>query len=186
MQNGGRPTKGRKMRRFWIVLCLMGLAAVFSSNAGATQPDRFPLKGEPAFYDFPAGVVCPFHWTASFFGEQGMDLTYSNGLERQSYTYRVVITNVDTGLSREIHEAGTVVYRNLGGDLVQTATTGRELSLFFPGDLGPGSPGSLPFIIGTSREVDEVPGPNPNPFGVTTLSFQVLSGSVEDLCVTMA
>jgi hypothetical protein len=70
--------------------------------------------------------------------------------------------------------------------LAETATTGRELSLFFPGDLGPGSPGALIFIVGSSREVDDVPGPTPNPFGFTTLSFEVLSGQTENLCETMA
>jgi hypothetical protein len=115
-----------------------------------------------------------------------MDLVFSNGVEKEAYTYRVAITNVDTGETRELHEAGTIIFTPLGDSIVETATTGRELSLFFPGDLGPGSPGALIFIIGRSREVDEFPGSSPNPFGFTTLSFDVLSGQTENLCETMA
>jgi hypothetical protein len=100
------------------------------------QPERTVYKGGgDAFYDFPAGVVCPFHWTAQFSLLRGVDLVFSNGVDQSSYTYRIEITNVDTGEVRELHEAGTITYTPLGDSLVETATTGRELSLFFPGDL---------------------------------------------------
>jgi hypothetical protein len=176
------------MRTVLTAVCAGALAAAFASSAGAVQPERTVYKGSDgdAFFDFPAGVVCSFHWTAQFTQLRGVDLVFSNGVEMSAYTYVVEITNVDTGESRVLREAGTITYTDLGNDLVETTTTGRELSLFFPGDLGPGSPGALIFIIGQSREVDEVPGPNPNPFGFTTQSFEVLSGKTENLCETMA
>jgi hypothetical protein len=182
-----RTMKGRKMRRMWIFLCLLGLAAVFASSAGAVQPERFPEKGHVGdVYDFPAGSVCSFHVSVEFFRREGSFFTFSNGVQKFAYTFWINFTNVDTGQTRVLHEAGSVIFTNLGDDLLETITDGRELSVFFPGDRGPGSPGEFVFIVGRSREVDEVPGPNPNPFGLTTLSFQVLSGSAENLCETMA
>jgi hypothetical protein len=65
-------------------------------------------------------------------------------------------------------------------------TNGQELSVFFPGDLGPSSPGAFLFIVGRSREVDQTPGAHPNAFGSRLLSFEVLGDSAENLCEMMA
>ncbi len=170
-----------------IAVCALAVAAAFASSAGAVQPEKRSLKGSGHdVYDFPAGSVCPFHVSVDFFRTEGNVLTYSNGVQRYAYTYWIDFTNVDTGVTRLLHEAGSVIYTSPGDDLFVTRMTGQELSVFFPGDLGPGSAGEFVFITGTSKEVDEVPGPTPNPFGVTTLSFEVLSGSAENLCKTMA
>ena len=174
------------MNRMLIGVCVAAVFAVCAGTAEAVQPERTLLRGGDAFFEFQAGEVCPFNWTAEFSAQKGMDLVFSNGVEMVAYTYVVKITNVDTGETRVLREAGTITITDLGNDLFETVTTGRELSLFFPGDLGPGSPGALIFIIGQSREVDEVPGPSPNPFGFTTQSFEVLSGQTENLCETLA
>jgi hypothetical protein len=71
-----------------------------------------------------------------------MALTFSNGVEKWAYNYRIEIVNVDTGETCQLDEAGTITFTNLSDTVVETATAGRELSLFFPGDLGTDSPGA--------------------------------------------
>lgn len=179
--------KGRLRRRLLIVLCLVGVAAAFAPSGGAVQPERFFQKGTPDFVtDDPAGTVCPFHDHIVGHRQAGTFFVFSNGVIRATFNTYLQFTNVDTGKTRILHEAGTIIGIPLGGDVTEYFVEGQELSVFAPGDLGPGSPGSLPFLTGRSVEVDAEPGPNPNIFGVTTLSYQVLAGSTEDLCVTMA
>jgi hypothetical protein len=157
-------------------------------SAAAAQPDRLAEKGRPDFViDFPAGSLCPFALQIDIQRHAGVDLTFSNGVDKTAYTFFITVTNTDSGETRVLHEAGNVVTTPLNQDTTETVTDGRELSAFSPGQLGPGQPGALLFIVGRSREVDQTPGPNPDPiFGFTTLSFQVLSGSAENLCETMA
>lgn len=174
--------------RLSLLVCSVALVAVgFASSAGAVRPHRVPQKeGELGVDDWPAGSVCPFHVSVDFFRKEGSFFTFSNGVQKFAYTYWINFTNEDSGETRLLHEAGTVVITPLGDDTIEVVTNGNELSIFFPGDLGPGSPGAFLFITGRSREVDQFPGPNPNPLGATTLSFEVLSGSAENLCETMA
>jgi hypothetical protein len=71
------------------------------------------------------------------------------------------------------------------GARVVTTSHGPFLWGFLPGDLGEGQPAAILYTRGFAQEVDEVPGPNPNAFGITTLSFEA-RGSTENLCETMA
>jgi hypothetical protein len=172
---------------FLLVLgCSMGLAAVVAPSAGAVRPEIFPQHGTVASDDFPAGVICPFHTHLEFRRVGGVFIVYPNGVINFTFNFEVTFTNVDAGKTRVLHEAGNILSRPIGDDITVTVVEGQELSVFAPGDLGPGSPGMFPFLTGRSVEVDQIPGPNPNIFGVTTLSYKVLAGSTEDLCVTMA
>jgi hypothetical protein len=175
------------MRTVVGILCALALAGAFVPAVSAGQPERESAKGTTAFYDFPAGTVCPFEATVDFYKSEGTYFTFDNGVFKIAYTFWIRFTNVDTGNTRILHEAGNVVTTPLSSDITATRTDGRELSAFSPGVLGPGAPGAFIFIVGSSLEIDQTPGPNPDPiFGYTTLSFQILSGYAENLCQTMA
>jgi hypothetical protein len=131
-------------------------------------------------YDFPAGSVCPFHVSVEFTRREGSIFVFSNGVIKFAYTFWLNVTNVDAGQTRVLHEAGTIIFTPLSGDVTESVTAGKELNAYFPGDLGPGSPGALLFTTGRLRDV------NSGPEGLTLLSHEILAGSAEDLCVTMA
>jgi hypothetical protein len=176
----------RRLRWLSILVCCVA-GAVFSSSASATPPDTFHVKDNGAgVFDFPAGVVCPFEVSVNFVQDDFEEIVYSDGVRRGAGVTVLYFTNVDTGETRRLVEGDQIIHRPLTSDIETTETRGPELSIFFPGDLGPGAPGAFLWIVGRSIEVDQFPGPNPNPFGATTLSFEVLSGSAENLCVTMA
>jgi hypothetical protein len=178
----------RGLRRVGVVLCIVSLAAILPPTVGAGSIVHVSLKSRSTdAFDFPAGSVCPFEVSGDFFKSDGMELKYPDGVHVLTGDTWIHITNVDTGQTRLLKEAGTLTITPLSADTKSYLTQGTELSVFAPGQLGPGSAGAFLWIVGRSLEVDQTPGPNPDPnFGFTTLSFQVLSGSAENLCETMA
>ena len=162
------------------------MGSVLAPAASAAQPERLSLKGQHFSFEFPSGSVCPFGFSLDFYRTEGSFFAYSDGSTRMAYTYWIRFSNIDSGNTRILHEAGSITFSSLSSTVVAVVTRGQELSLFAPGDLGAGQPGAALFITGSSREVDEYPGSAPNLFGFTTLSFNILSGSAENLCLTMA
>ena len=185
---GNRPARWRLVLALLIVLAVVAVVlGRAAQSASAAQPERVPLKGTNSFYfQFDAGDICPFAISLDFYRTEGSFFAYRDGRTRMAYTYWVSITNLDKGTERVEHEAGSIVTTPVTETVISGDTMGKELSIFAPGDLGPGEPGAMLFITGRSREVDDFPGPHPNKFGVTTLSFEILSGSAENLCETMA
>jgi hypothetical protein len=119
---------------------------------------------------------------------QRNNLFFADGTWKAAYSWMVSFENLDTGKVRMLHESGTVSVSVVSSDVydvIAASTTGRELSAFYPGDLGPGSPGQYMWITGSSTEIDLVGGPNANPMGINTLSFKA-KGQTENLCQTMA
>lgn len=178
----------RGLRWVSILGCCVVAAAYFAATGGAASPVHVSLKarGSNVSY-FPAGAVCPFAVSLDFFKSDGMLLKFSDGVHLLAGDQWIQFTNLDTGETRLLREAGTLTITTLSPDTKSYLTEGTELSAFGAGELGPGQPGAFLWIVGRSLEVDQTPGPNPDPnFGFTTLSFQVLSGSAENLCETMA
>jgi len=178
----------RGLRWLSILVCCVAASAFFASNSTAASPVHVSLKSRSStVFDFPAGSVCPFAVSVDFFRSDGMLLKFSDGVHLLTGDTWIQFTNVDTGETRLLREAGTLTITPLNADTKSYLTEGAELSAFAPGQLGPDQPGAFLWIIGRSLEIDQTPGPNPDPnFGFTTLSFQLLSGSAENLCVTMA
>jgi hypothetical protein len=155
------------------VLLVVASVALWPGRALALTPDRQPVISEDG--SIPAGP-CPFpvfihvvsnnSYTIEFFDAEG-------NLTRTIFQGKVVleITNLDTGAS---------VIRNVSGPGTKTEAdqifvkTGSWFFAFFPGDLGPGTPGSMFINHGRVVEFQGIPG-------------KILSqtGVQEDLCVTL-
>ena len=107
-------------------------------------------------------------------------ITDSNGVIKIAGYRTIRVTNEDTHESRILQLTAMITFE-FDGDRVVTTSHGPFLWGFVAGDPVRG----LFYTRGFAQEVDEVPGPNPNAFGITTLSFET-SGSVENLCETLA
>jgi len=154
----------------------MGLIlALWPGRADAQAPEREPIPTEDLSFDVgPCPVPFPvsFHVlenkesTITFFDDEGNPVkTIIQG--------RVVleITNVDTGVSivRNVSGPGTITYADQ-----MFVGRGSGLYFFFPGDLGPGTPGSM--FINHGRVVEFLGEPR-----------KIISqtGRQEDLCATL-
>jgi hypothetical protein len=166
------------------VAALVTVAAVFATAASAAKPVKGPCESCTASASFPAGFICPFAFSFEDVVDNRFQITYPNGLIKIAGDRVIRVTNEDTHESR-IFQLNGIVTIDAEGARVVTTSEGPFLWGFVPGDLGEGQPGVLLYIRGQAREVDEFPGPHPNAFGFTTLSFEV-TGSSENLCETMA
>lgn len=187
-RKAGNLRKGQQVRlRLFAAICAVVAVGAIAPTVRAAKPVRIIEKGHAGdVYNFPAGSVCPFEVSVEFVRREGSFFTFSNGVQKLAYTFWLNVTNVDTGETRVLHEAGSVVVTSLSDDVIETVTNGQELSIYPPGQLGPDSPGAFLFITGSSRDVSQIGGSNPDPiFGLTTLSFEV-NGYTENLCETMA
>jgi hypothetical protein len=160
-------------------------AAVLATGATAGKPAKGPcLDVCTPSASFPAGFICPFAWSFEDVLDNRIQIIYPNGLIKVAGDRILRVTNQDTHESRVFQLNGMVTIVQ-DGDRVVTTSQGPFLWGFVPGDLGEGQPGALFYTQGRAQEVDEYPGPHPNAFGFTTLSFEV-QGTRENLCETMA
>jgi hypothetical protein len=167
-----------------LVLAAVLLVGVFASGAAAAKPTKGACTLCNPSGSFPAGLVCPFAFSFEDVVDHRFQITYSNGVIKIA-GYRVLrVTNEDTQESRTFQLNAMITFFFEGARVV-TTSHGPFLWGFFAGDLGEGQPAALFYTRGFAREIDEYPGPHPNPFGLTTLSFEV-RGSSENLCETMA
>jgi hypothetical protein len=184
-----RRKEENMLRHLWTrralgVAALVIMAAVFATAATAAKPVKGPCLLCNPSGTFPAGFICPFAFSFEDVVDKKFQITYSNGLIRIA-GYRVIrVTNEDTQESRIFVLTDMITFVT-DGPRVVTTSHGPFLWGFVPGDLGEGQPGALLYVRGFAQEVDEVPGPHPNAFGITTLSFEV-TGTSENLCETMA
>jgi len=177
------------LRRFWsrravAFAAVAVVVAMFATAATAAKPlkDGCTLCNPSGF--FPAGLLCPFAFSFEDVIDNRFQITYANGLQKIA-GYRIIrVTNEDAHKSRILQLTAMITFEQ-EGDRVVTTSHGPFLWGFVAGDLGEGQPGAIFYTEGRAQEVDEVPGPHPNPFGITTLSFEV-NGSSENLCETMA
>jgi hypothetical protein len=151
---------------------VVGLA-LWPGRAWADTPDRLPIPS--ADLSIPAGA-CPFpvsfhvlennEYTIDFFDDDGNKV-------RTIIQGQVVleITNLATGASviRNVSGPGTITYADL-----MFVGRGSQLFFFFPGDLGPGTPGSM--FINRGRVVEYLGEPR-----------KIISqtGVQENLCATL-
>jgi hypothetical protein len=174
-----------RFKRALIVAALVLVAAMFATAATAAKPVKGPCDELcTASASFAAGFICPFAFSFEDVVDNRFQITYSNGLIKIAGDRVIRVTNEDTHESR-IFQLNGMVTIDAEGARVVTTSEGPFLWGFVPGDLGEGQPGALLYTRGQAREVDEYPGPHPNAFGFTSLSFEV-TGTSENLCETMA
>ena len=176
-------------KQLLVIAMVFLLAAVLLIGVSATGASAAkPAKGACTLCNpsgtVPAGLICPFTFSFEDVVDHRFQITYSNGVIKIAGYRTIRVTNEDTQESRILQLTAMITFA-FDGDRVVTTSHGPFLWGFFAGDLGEGQPGAIFYTRGFAQEVDEVPGPNPNPAGITTLSFDA-RGSVENLCETMA
>jgi hypothetical protein len=163
-----------------LVLAAVLLVGVFASGATAAKPLKGPCTLCNPSGTFPAGMVCPFAFSFEDVVDHRFQITYPNGVIKIAGYRTIRVTNEETHESRILQLTAMITFE-FDGDRVVTTSHGPFLWGFVAGDPASG----LLYTRGFAQEVDEVPGPHPNAFGITTLSFEA-RGSVENLCETMA
>jgi len=163
------------------VLVVVVSLALLPGPAVAQAPDREPIPTADLSFDVgpcPIPFSVSFHvlenneYTIDFFDDQGIKV-------RTIIQGRVVleITNTDTGVSivRNVSGPGTITYADQ-----MFVGRGSGLYFFFPGDLGPGTPGSM--FINHGRVVEFLGDPEKD------LPPRIISqtGVQEDLCATLS
>ncbi len=152
------------MKRFAITL-IAALVALAPAPVAAERPAREGLPAAPFTLD---ASICGFAVDLAFPTNREFITTFSNGKQIITGSLFVTLTNEQNHKSLTINISGP-------GSIV---TSGRSLIFFFPGQLGPGSPGLL---ILTSGPVTIVSDPAGN-----IVSFDRTSASVQDMCSALA
>jgi hypothetical protein len=157
------------------VLIVLVSLALLPGRAWADKPDRQPIPTEDLSLDVGP---CPVPFPVSFHVVTNNEhtITWFDGDGNPVRTIiqgQVVleITNTATGTSviRNVSGPGTITYADL-----LFVGRGSQLFFFFPGELGPGTPGSM--FINRGRVVEYLGEPR-----------KILSqtGQQEDLCATL-
>jgi hypothetical protein len=154
------------------------VVGVFAPTAIAAQPVKSPVP--PSNLSFAAGDLCPFGVSLQTVETDQFSITYSDGVTRTHGRFIVSVTNTDTQATRYLNLSGAITFEFMG-PIVRATTTGPTLAFFPTGAFGNGEPGSLIFTHGRTTEVDDFSGPTP-----LVDSFDILSGTSENLCETMA
>jgi hypothetical protein len=163
------------------LLLMAGVIVVLGALAPAalaTQPAKGPVA--PFNADFAPGKLCPFGVSIRTVETDQFFLAFSNGVLVTHGSFVLSVTNTDTGETRYFNLPGSFTYEFLPNGIVRATGTGPTISYFPTGAFLDGRPGSLIYTRGRTQEVDDFSG---TPFIV---SFDVLSGTSENLCVTMA
>jgi hypothetical protein len=149
---------------------------VLSSSTHAAKPIRVPEP--PTAVVFPAGGACPGFDVGLLTETRGSTKIFANG-EIQSTGYeRAWVTNLDSGKQIELVANGRVRITPPNGDEGLIVTTGPQIVVFFPGDVGPGddSEARTYYFKGKTRIVV-----NDN-FAFLDFNF---SGNTIDLCAEL-
>jgi hypothetical protein len=156
-----------------LALIAVGFAGLLCIPAAlADKPLRFPLPAEP--FQFPADV-CGFPIDFVPLQNKEFGKVFSNGTFAVNGVFKLRYTNVDTGKSIELNISGPGTLKPQPDGSTLVTGHGPSAVFFFPGQLGPGSPGAFFLIHGQFTElVDQAGIPIPGTF--TT------NGSVNSIC----
>jgi hypothetical protein len=155
------------------------LAACLCASASAAKPVRtfLPYGGLP-----PEGItisgIClfPVQLTPTLGNEHLKE--FGNGRSLITGRTQGTLTNLVTGRSIRIN-VPLAAHQTLAEDGVLTVrVTGRVLIWFFPGELGPGSPGFIRIYSGQEILRLDASG--------NTLSFTQIGGTSRDVCALLA
>jgi hypothetical protein len=158
------------MRQLTALIAAALVAAALASNASADKPSRDPAPAPP---EFTISGSCSFDVDVTITAQNAYALTFGSGSQIITGQFFVTLTNADTGKWLDLNVSGPLLAPSGSNQLV---FTGRSLDFFAPGDLGPGSPGALLLISG----------PAVITFGENSVTFDVTSASVTDLCAALS
>ena len=156
------------MRRAAITFALLALLAmIVAPVAAADKPAREPLPA-PSEFTLDASI-CGFDVLVEVLTNKQYAITFSNGMTAVVGALSVRVTNLDDPTQSIVLNIPGPGFIDESGALT---ATGPWLFFFFPGELGPGSPGLLAYTVGKVR-VDET-------------GFHLLAGHQLDLCAALA
>jgi len=165
---------GLAVKRFAVTL-VAALVALAPAPVAAERPAREGLPAAPFTLD---ASICGFAVDLAFPTNREFITTFSNGKQIITGSLFVTLTNEQNHKSLTINISGPgSIVTDANGNTTLTLS-GRSLIFFFPGQLGPGSPGLL---ILTSGPVTIVSDPTGN-----IVSFDRTSASVQDMCSALA
>jgi uncharacterized protein YaiE (UPF0345 family) len=122
-------------------LALGGVLAVLLlvPPAFGDQPSRDPTPPPPGT-SFTLPGICAFDVQVTVTVNKEYTLTFSNGAQIITGALVVKLTNLSTNKSTTLNIAGPG-FTTAGSS--QLTLSGSSLIFYFPGDLGPGTPGAL-------------------------------------------
>lgn len=166
---------GSKLRPA-LLLALAGLASLALAPAAASQkPTKEPVVQPP---DEVIEGVCPFPVLVETVVNKEKQLTFPDGTMLLTGALKVRVTNQDDpSESRLLNIPGPAKITPTPGGGVIVEARGPWFWIFFPGQLGPGTPGQMTLTKGRVRAVFG---------GVGGDSFVVLSGRRIDVCAMLA
>ena len=113
-----------------IAAALAGLLlAATASAAQATPPGHF--RATPTTYIFPAGLMCTFNLQIAEGPNKEVAHVFSDGRVSLTGSYKVTLTNLDTGATLGVNASGPIFTSATGA----TREAGPQLFGLLPGDV---------------------------------------------------
>lgn len=163
-----------RFRRRFALLATSFAALLCIPAALADKPLRFPLPADP--FQLPA-AICGFPVDFVPLQNKEYGKLFSNGTFAVTGVLKARYTNAITGKSIDLNiSGGGTIVPQADGSVILTGR-GPAVVYFFPGDLGPGSPGTMLLIHGQFSERIDANGVVPGSFTV--------SGLVNNLCAML-
>jgi hypothetical protein len=157
------------------------VAAVAVPAAGATPPTRVPVIAPGSI---TLSGVCGFDLTENVVVNKEKTTTFSDGRSVTTGAWKVVAYNASDPSKSYADNNSGVIFATPNGDGTVTFTiVGQGEVYFFPGDLGPGSPGESLVINGRLTETIDFSGATPF---IVPGSVSYVGAPAVDLCQTLA
>jgi hypothetical protein len=156
------------MRRAGTTFAMLALLALIAVPVGAADKPTREFAPAPSEFTLDASV-CGFDVLVEVLTNKEYAITFSNGMTTVAGALKVRVTNLDDPTQSVVLNIPGPGFFDEGGVLT---ATGPWFFFFFPGDLGPGSPGVLAYTVGLVR-LDES-------------GLHLLAGRQVDLCAELA
>jgi hypothetical protein len=167
----------RAMRRSrWLVLLAIAAGLLAVPPALADKPTRFPLPATPSQM---SADICGFPVDFVPLQNKEYGKVFSNGVFAINGVFKAQFTNVETEKTITLNISGPLKFTPQPDGTTLVTGTGGQAIFFFPGNLGPGSPGAFFLIHGQFSElIDQNGVPIPGTFTTT--------GRVESICAMLS
>jgi hypothetical protein len=156
------------MRRAATTFAMLALLAMIVVPVAAANKPTREFVPAPSEFTLDASI-CGFDVRVEVLTNKQYAITFSNGMTTVAGALKVRVTNLDDPTQSIVLNIPGPGFFDEGGVLT---ATGPWFFFFFPGDLGPGSPGVLAYAVGLVR-LDES-------------GLHLLAGRQVDLCAELA
>ena len=158
--------------------CVFAVAFVaalpLASSATADPPTKVPNFQT----DTVLSGVCAFDVGLHFTKQHQHARVFSNGVVAGEGQLFAELTNLSNGHTLDVNVSGPGAFIPQADGNLLVRLQGHTLIFFFPGQLGPGTPGQLLLTQGLTTEMVGPNGPVPGSFTTT--------GSVTDACAALS